>query len=205
MSLVQSNEKALRTLSQRTAYESPWSLSVRLRVVLWEVVRCLLFRPTPKFFSGWRVLLLRLFGTRATGRPFVAASAKIKMPWNLVLEDRACIGPHAEAYNLGRIVLKARSTIAQEAYLCGGTHDFSRPNLPLVVGDIVIGADAFVCARAFILPGVTVGEGAIVGACAVVTRAVPPWTIVAGNPAVVVGPRHWHDAASANGIDELRN
>jgi putative colanic acid biosynthesis acetyltransferase WcaF len=205
MSIAQSHEKALRTFSQRTAYESPWPLAVRLKIALWDVVRCLLFRPTPKFFSGWRVFLLRLFGTRVTGRPFVAASAKIKMPWNLVLEDRACIGPHSEIYSLGRIVLKARSTIAQEAYLCGGTHDFTQLNLPLVVGDIVIGADAFVCARAFVLPGVSVGEGAIVGACAVVTRAVQPWTVVAGNPAVAVGPRHWHDAVSANGVSELRN
>jgi acetyltransferase-like isoleucine patch superfamily enzyme len=50
-----------------------------------------------------------------------------------------------------------------------------------------VGAGAFVCARAFVLPGVTIGAGAIVGAGAVVTRNVPDGVTVTGNPARVVG------------------
>jgi putative colanic acid biosynthesis acetyltransferase WcaF len=181
--------KPLRTLAQADPFSSPWSWRVRLRLLLWGVAWLLLFRPTPKPLSRWRVGLLRLFGCRSSGRPFVDASAVIKMPWNLVLEDRACLGPHSEVYNLAPVRLGARCTVAQQAYLCGGTHDFSDPALPLVVGEIVVGADAFVGARAFVLPGVTVGAGALVGACAVVTRDVPPGSVVAGNPARVVGTR----------------
>lgn len=51
---------------------------------------------------------------------------------------------------------------------------------------IEIGAQAFIGMNAMILPGVTVGDGAIVGAGSVVTRDVPPDTVVAGNPAVVI-------------------
>ncbi len=50
-----------------------------------------------------------------------------------------------------------------------------------------IGDDVFVGARAMILKGVTIGEGAVVGAAAVVTRSVPAYAIVAGNPARVIG------------------
>ncbi len=182
-------DKSLRTLAQAGAYASPWTLRVRLKIALWSVVWWLLFRPTPKPLYPWRVALLRLFGCRVHGRPFVAASAVIKMPWNLVLEDRACLGPQSEVYNLGPVTLKERCTIAQQAYLCAGTHDFSDPGLPLVVGPIVIGPDVFVGARAFILPGVHVGEGAIVGACAVVSHDVEPWSIMAGNPARRIGTR----------------
>jgi len=50
-----------------------------------------------------------------------------------------------------------------------------------------IGADVFIGARAIILKGVTIGEGAVVGAGAIVTRPVPAYAIVAGNPARVIG------------------
>jgi putative colanic acid biosynthesis acetyltransferase WcaF len=182
-------EKNCETKSQRSAYVSPWGFRIRVQIVVWSCVWFFLFRPTPKFFNPWRILLLRLFGCRVRGTPFVAASAVVKMPWNLCLEDRACLGPQSEVYNLAPITLGARCTVAQQAYLCGGTHDLSQPTLPLVVGPIEIGEDAFVGARAFILPGLCLGAGAVVGACAVVTRDVPPWTVVAGNPARVVGER----------------
>jgi glycosyltransferase involved in cell wall biosynthesis/acetyltransferase-like isoleucine patch superfamily enzyme len=181
----------LRTLSQENAYSSPWPLGTRLRGALWFVVWLFLFRPAPTPLVWWRLLLLRIFGAHVTGKPFVASSAIVKMPWNLTLEDRACIGPGVEVYNLGPITLKARCTIAQHVYLCGGTHDFTRPELPLVVGDIIVEEDAFVGARAFIMPGVTIGEGAVIGACSVVTRDMPPWTIAAGSPCKPEKPREF--------------
>jgi putative colanic acid biosynthesis acetyltransferase WcaF len=61
--------------------------------------------------------------------------------------------------------------------------------MPLVTAPITVGADAWICARAFIGPGVAVGEGAVVGACAVVMKDVPPWTVVAGNPARLIKER----------------
>lgn len=179
----------LRPLAQRDAYSSPWSLADRARFALWQLVRLLLFRPTPKFFSPWRVFLLRLFGARMKGRPFVSASARIRIPWHLEMHDRACLGEEAEVYNLGPVVLGARCTIAQHAYLCAGSHDLSSERLPLLVGPIRVGEDAFVGARALVLAGVRIGPGAVVGAGAVVTRDVPAWKIAAGNPCRVVKDR----------------
>jgi putative colanic acid biosynthesis acetyltransferase WcaF len=184
-----SHYKRLRTLNQAGRYTSPWSVRSRLGVLLWQIVWLLFFRPTPKQLYRWRTFLLRLFGCRITGVPYVAPSAIIRSPSKLVLEDRACLGPQSEVYNLATVTLRARATVSQQAYLCAGTHDFSDPGLPLVVGEIEIGEDAFVGARAFVLPGLVVGSGAIAGACAVVTRDVEPWAIVAGNPAKVVGRR----------------
>ena len=179
----------LKRMDQSGPYSSPWSLRERLGFGLWRLVWALFCRPTPKYFMEWRNWILRIFGAKVQGRPFVSPSAVIKIPWQLELHDRACIGPGAEIYNLGPVVLEAGCTVAQQAYLCGGTHDFEDPRLPLMVGRIVVRRNAFIGARAFILPGVEIGEGAIVGACAVVTRDVQPWTVVAGNPARVVRKR----------------
>ena len=101
----------------------------------------------------------------------------------------ACLGDDVTVYNLGAVTLGERATISQEAYLCAGTHDYTKLSMPLVTLPITLKADSWICARAFIGPGVTVGEGAIVGAAAVAMKDVPDWTIVAGNPAKFVRER----------------
>jgi putative colanic acid biosynthesis acetyltransferase WcaF len=112
--------------------------------------------------------------------------ARIQVPWNIELRDHACLGDGANLYSLDAIVVGARAIIAQEAYLCTGTHDFSDAGLLLVTAPIRIGSGAFIGARAFVLPGVTIGTAAIIGACAVVTGPVEAGVTVAGNPARVL-------------------
>jgi putative colanic acid biosynthesis acetyltransferase WcaF len=158
-------------------------------MLLWEICWALFCRWTPKPLNPWRLFWLRLFGATIDGTPFVHQRARIPIPWNLTLRDRACLGDGAHAYCLGEIEIGAGATIAQEAYLCTGTHRFDNPTLPLVTAKITIGDGAFVGARAFILPGVTVGAGAIVGACAVVTKDVGAGTVNAGNPSRPIQPR----------------
>jgi putative colanic acid biosynthesis acetyltransferase WcaF len=101
----------------------------------------------------------------------------------LSFRHRACLGDGSITYSLGPVEIGEGATIAQEAYLCTGTHDFDDPALPLITGQIWIAKRAFVRARAFIMLGVHIGENAIVGACLVVTRDVPNNTTVYGNPA----------------------
>ncbi len=180
-----------RRIGGHGRFGSPWSFRTRCGMLLWHVTWTLLCRPTPKILYRWRNVVLGLFGCRIQGRPFVASSARIRIPWNVLLEDRSCIGEKAVLYSLGRITLGARCTVAQEAYLCAGTHDFSDPDLPLMVGDIDIGGEAFIGARAFVLPGVRIGEGALVGAGSVVASDVDAWTVVAGNPCVPLRERQY--------------
>ena len=99
------------------------------------------------------------------------------------MHDRACLGDRANAYSLGEIEICEHATVAQEAYLCTGTHDFNESSIPLQTAKITIGPKAFVGARAFIMPGIMIGPEAIVGACSVVTRNVLAKSCVKGNPA----------------------
>jgi putative colanic acid biosynthesis acetyltransferase WcaF len=168
-------------------YASPWSLRERMQLFLWSLWWALFCRWTPKPFNAWRLLCLRAFGCNIQGRPFVHQRARIQIPWHVTLHHKSCVGDRANLYSLGEIELGRDSVIAQEAYLCTGTHDFSHPDTPLLTAKITIGANAFVGARAFVMPGIRIGEGAVVGACSVVTRDLPPWTVSAGNPSRVIG------------------
>jgi putative colanic acid biosynthesis acetyltransferase WcaF len=182
-------EEQIVNPAQRSADESPWPGSNRLLRVLWEFCWFVFCAWTPKPLNEWRLFWLRAFEAKIDGKPFVHQRARIAIPWNLTLHDHACLGDRANAYSLGEIEIGARATVAQEAYLSTGTHDFARPGLPLVTAKITIGEDAFIGARAFIMPGVTVGSRSIIGACSVVTRDVPADVIAAGNPCKVLRPR----------------
>jgi putative colanic acid biosynthesis acetyltransferase WcaF len=174
---------------QSSAYDSPWSGSHRLMRALWEFCWFIFCVWTPKPLNAWRLFWLRVFDAKIDGTPFVHQRARIAVPWNLTMHDRACLGDRANAYSLGEIEIGARATIAQEAYLSTGSHDFDAPNMPLTTAKITVGEDAFVGARAFVLPGVTIGARAIVGACSVVTGNIPENVIAAGNPCKVLRPR----------------
>lgn len=167
---------------QSPRYQSPWPFRHRIRMLLWECCWSLLCSWTPKPLNPWRLFWLRVFGASIQGTPFVHQRARIAIPWKLVLHHRACLGDRANAYSLDRIEIGEGATVAQEAYLCTGTHDFSDPALSLVTKPIVIGSGAFIGARAFLMPGVTIGQNAVVGACSVVTHDVAAGGRVAGNP-----------------------
>jgi putative colanic acid biosynthesis acetyltransferase WcaF len=168
---------------------SPVSTRDKIRRLLWSMVQNTLYRYSFHTWSGWRAFLLRCFGAKIGRQCTIRRTSRVYYPWLLEMGDLACLGDEANAYNLGKITIEERATISQEAYLCAGTHDFSKMDLPLITKPIIIGKDVWVCARAFVGPGVTIGEGAVVGACAVVMRDVAPWKIVAGNRATVVGER----------------
>ena len=178
-----------KTYAQASAYASPWSRRERVLTLFWGVVWTLFCEWTPKPFNAWRIFWLKKFGTVVYGKPFVHQRARINKPWNLILHDRACLGDRSNAYLLGKIEIQEDATVAQEAYLCTGTHQFDSPGRSLQTASIFIGRSAFVGARAFILPGVVIGDGAIVGACSVVTQDVLPFTRVAGNPAKAITSR----------------
>lgn len=183
---VSNRELDIAACRARPAY----SRRENLARVAWAMAQPL-FRWSPRPLFGWRRFLLRAFGARIGHAVHVYPSAKITMPWHLDLGDWSSVGEDVLVYNLGRVTLGPRATVSLRAFLCAGTHDARDPALPLLKPPIVIGAQAWICADAFVGPGVSVGEGAVVAARAVAARDVPPWTVVAGNPAQPVSTRQF--------------
>ena len=157
--------------------------------MIWRITWFLCCSWTPKFFNPWRLLVLKLFGGKISGVPFVHASTKIQIPWHIKLHHRACLGENVVAYSLGIIEVGEGATVAQESYLCAGTHDFANPNMQLITKPITIKKNAFLGVRSMILPNIVIGENSVVGAQAVVTKNVPANEIFAGNPAQKIGER----------------
>lgn len=178
-----------KTHRQVSAYSSPWSLRNRILILLWPYCWAVFCSWTPKPFNRWRLLWLQMFGARIFGRPFVHSATRIQMPWNLILNHRASLGDGAWLYSLGEIEICEDATIGPDAFLCTGTHQFNTPNRALQTAKICIGRSAFIGARAFVMPGVFVGEHAIVGACSVVTKNVASNSVVAGNPATAINSK----------------
>jgi putative colanic acid biosynthesis acetyltransferase WcaF len=166
-----------------------WTPAELVRRALWEVLRAPLFAWTPRPLWVWRRVVLRAFGARIGRAVHVFPSVKIAIPWNLEIGDEAALGDGTIVYSLGKIRIGARVTVSQYAHLCAGTHDYRLPEFPLVKSPIEIGEGAWICADAFVGPDVKVGDYAILGARAVATSDVPPWTIAAGNPAKPIGSR----------------
>lgn len=161
----------------------------KLARAFWGLAWLFLFRPSPTPFHAWRRFLLRRFGARIGRGAHPYPSAKIWAPWNLVMGEHSCLSHQVDCYCVDKIELGAHATVSQYSFLCTATHDYTQRDMPLVTAPIYIGAHAWVTADVFVGPGVTVSEGAVVGARSTLFRDVEPWTVVAGNPPKVVGPR----------------
>ena len=173
-------------------YRNRLSLWNRLGRALWNACWLVFCRWTPPgvgAFYAWRNFWLRVFGAKLGSRVHVYPSARIWQPWNLAAGDGACIAAGAECYCADAITLGKGAIVSQNAYLCTASHDIALETFDLKTAPVSVGANAWVASRAIVLPGVTLGEGAVVAAGAVVTKDVDPWTVVGGNPAKFIKKR----------------
>lgn len=165
-----------------------WTRREQVGRVLWAAVQPL-FRLSPRPLWGWRRALLRLFGARVGPEAHIYPSVRISIPWNLTLGQSCAVGDRAILYALGPIAIGPRATVSQGAHLCAGSHDWRDPGMALLKPPIEIGADCWIAAEAFVGPGVSIGDRAILGARAVAMRDIPDNAICTGNPARIVSNR----------------
>lgn len=168
---------------------SPYTTREKVVRIAWAAVQRTAFRWSFHNMYRYRAWLLRLFGARVGSNVRVRRSVTFEIPWNVTLADGVTIGDAVRVYALGPITLGKGAFVSQNVHLCAGSHDYTTLDYPLLKPPIRIGEHCWVAADAFVGPGVTVGDGSIVAACAVVVKNVEPWTIVGGNPAKFIKPR----------------
>ena len=167
-----------------THYHNSLSRKHQLIRLVWGIVwpLCTWFLPRSTG-RPWKRFLLRMFGAHIASTANIRSTTRVYYPANLWMDEYSCLDEDVNCYNVAPIRIGAQSTVSQGAFLCTASHDISHPNNPLITAPIVIESQAWVAADAFVGMGVTIGEGAVVGARAAVFKDVEPWTVVGGNPA----------------------
>jgi len=166
-----------------------WSIGVLLRRFVWQYLCQPIFWILPGPLSWLKVILLRLWGAKVGYGVLIRQRVHVLMPWNLVIGDVVAVGTGVNIYNFACVTIGRQVVISQNVFLCTGTHDHQHRDMPLCYKAIAIESFAWIAANAFIGPGVAIHEGGVVGACSVVMRDTPAWTVVAGNPAKTVKQR----------------
>jgi putative colanic acid biosynthesis acetyltransferase WcaF len=166
-----------------------FSLGNRLARVAWGLTWLMLARFTPPPLHGWRRLVLRAFGARVARGARIHGSAMVWLPANLELGENCLIGPRVRLYNQGRISIGARSVISQGAHVCASTHDLRDPHFQLLLRPVTIGSGCWIAAEAFVGPGVTMGDRAVLAARGVLFEDAAAETVYRGNPAAAIKQR----------------
>ena len=187
---------------------SPHSAANKLKRVVWNLVQATIFRWVPRPMHRVRARILRLFGARVSLKARVYPRAKIWGPWNRGLPDCAPVAYFVHCYCVDTCEIGEHTTVSQYSYLCGATHDHEHARFPLVPAPIRIGKSCWIAADVFVGPGVTIGDGTVVGARSSVFGDLPAWKVCVGTPARPVGDRKIGDetaegAESAEGKQEL--
>lgn len=145
----------------------------------------------------FRRFFYRLAGVKIGKGSAIHTKARFYDPKNISIGEDTIIGEGVVLDGRDLITIGNHVDVASEVMIYNSEHDvnsenFSATNAPVTIEDYV-----FIGPRVIILAGVTIGRGAVVGAGAVVTKDVPPYAIVGGVPAKIIGERrnkdlHYH-------------
>lgn len=155
----------------------------------WLVIQGLLLRHwwCP---AALRVVVLRFFGADIGHGVLVRHRVRIHWPWKLSLGANVWIGEDVWILNLEPVSIGDNTCISQSVLLCTGSHDYSSETFEFDNAPIRIGSKCWIAARAIILRGVTIGDGAVVGANALVTQDVSAKDILLAPRAASFSPQH---------------
>lgn len=140
-------------------------------------------------FHGYRRFVYRLFGIKIGKGSTIHTKARFYDPRNIIIGEDTIIGEGAVLDGRAKLTIGNHVDIASEVMIYNSEHDIESGDFKAKDGPVRIDDYVFIGPRVIILPGVTVGKGAVVAAGAVVTKDVPPYAIVGGVPAKIIGER----------------
>lgn len=156
-----------------------------------------ILKNTYNFFFNYRTIkryntLIKSIGINKTIQ--LQTDIKVDYPENLSIKDYVYIGPNARIQAIGKVKIDRGTIIGPDLRVYSANHKFrNATSIPYdktyIKKEVIIGQNVWIGGGVILLPGVTVGEGAIIGAGSVVSKQISKMSIVAGNPAKVIGHR----------------
>lgn len=148
----------------------------------------------PKAKSNFhRVRIMKRMGVTINGPIAVRKGLEIRGANQLVINKGVSLGPGVLLDARNGIEIGESAVIAYQSIIWSLNHDYNDIHFVTKGAKTTIGKYAWVCSRSIILPGITIGEYAVVASGAIVTKDVPPYAIVAGIPAKIIGFREQKD------------
>lgn len=161
----------------------------KLYVQLWWLVQAILISCSPQVFYGWRRFWLRMFGAKIGKKVLIRPSVKITYPWKVSIGDYSWIGDDVVLYSLGEIEIGSNTVISQKSYLCTGSHDYTKETFDIFAKKITVGNGCWLATDVFVAPGITIEDGAVIGARSSVFKNIEMNTINIGSPTKNIGNR----------------
>lgn len=141
-----------------------------------------------------RTLFFKIAFKKFGGQSYIDYGVFVRYPWKVRIGNGVMINQECRFYPSVRvkeayIEIRDNVVISPQVIFFSAGHDYKQVSLPDIAASIVVEENAWIGGNAIILPGVTIGKGAVVGAGSIVTKNVPSWTVVAGNPAKIIKKR----------------
>lgn len=158
------------------------NIFLEFEVFLLHLVGCLPSHCLRRFFY-------RLGGIKIGQGSTLHMGIRFYNPKNIVIGNDTIIGEGTVLDGRKKLIIGNHVAVASEVMIYNSEHDINDKNFSAREEKVIIEDYCFLGPRSIILPGVVIGRGAIVGAGAVVTKSVPPFAIVGGVPAKIIGER----------------
>jgi len=177
--------------------EIKMTIITRLKSKFAKIVYYSIAINLPEFFKGTKIRysLAKVMFKEIGNDVLIRKGVVFGNGANIKIGDFSKIGINCRIQCAATLTIGNYVGIASDVQIIDVNHNFADTNIPIFTqgylepSPIVIEDDVWIGARAIILPGVTIGKGSIIGAAAVVTKDIPPYSIVGGNPAKIIKSR----------------
>lgn len=136
-----------------------------------------------------RNLVYRMSGLKMGNNSVIYGKAEIRSPENIIIGHNSIIGHNAILDGRGGLEIGSNVNMSSGVWIWTAEHNKDDPLFDITFDKVIIEDYAWISCRTTILPNIRIGRGAVVCAGAVVTKDVPPYAIVGGVPAKIIGER----------------